>query len=57
MDFQGTTRKLSLTDAGKTYLERCQHVVTEVHDIKHAASDRQAAPQELLRQCSSPIIF
>jgi DNA-binding transcriptional LysR family regulator len=47
--FQRTTRKLSLTDAGKTYLDRCQQVVTEVHDIKHAASDLQAEPQGLLR--------
>ncbi len=47
--FQRTTRKLSLTDAGKTYLGRCQRVVAEVNDIKHAASDRQTEPQGLLR--------
>ncbi len=47
--FQRTTRKLSLTDTGKTYLDRCRQVVTEVNDIKHAASERQVEPQGLLR--------
>ncbi len=47
--FQRTTRKLSLTDEGKAYLERCQRVVAEVNNIQHAASDRKAEPQGPLR--------
>jgi len=47
--FQRTTRKLSLTEEGKAYLERCRRVVAEVHDIQHAASDRKAEPQGPLR--------
>ncbi len=47
--FQRTTRKLSLTDSGKAYLDRCRHVVAEVNDIKYAASERQVKPQGLLR--------
>ena len=47
--FQRTTRKLSLTDEGKAYLERCRQVVAEVNDIQHAASDRKAEPQGPLR--------
>jgi DNA-binding transcriptional LysR family regulator len=42
--FQRTTRKLSLTDAGKAYLDRCQRVVAEVNNIQDAASDRQIEP-------------
>lgn len=47
--FQRTTRKLSLTDSGKAYLDRCRQIVAEVNDIKRTASDRQVAPQGLLR--------
>lgn len=47
--FQRTTRKLSLTDSGRAYLDRCRHVVTEVNNIKYAASERQVEPQGLLR--------
>lgn len=34
--FQRTTRKVSLTDAGKAYLESCQKVVEAVNDIQQA---------------------
>ena len=47
--FQRTTRKLSLTDEGMAYLERCRRVVVEVNDIQRAASDRRAEPQGPLR--------
>jgi DNA-binding transcriptional LysR family regulator len=47
--FMRTTRKLSLTDAGKAYLDRCHRVVAEVNDIRHAASDRHAEPHGPLR--------
>lgn len=46
---QRTTRKLSLTDAGNVYLDRCQRVVAEVNDIQHAASDLAAEPRGPLR--------
>jgi DNA-binding transcriptional LysR family regulator len=47
--FQRTTRKLSVTEAGKTYLDRCQRVIAEVNDIQHAASDRQIEPSGSFR--------
>lgn len=46
---QRTTRKLSLTDVGKTYLDRCRRVVADVSDIRHTASEQQAEPQGALR--------
>jgi len=47
--FQRTTRKLSLTEAGKKYLERCQKIIVDVSELKHAASYQQLEPQGLLR--------
>lgn len=46
---QRTTRKLSLTHAGKVYLERCQGVVAEIEDIKNVASEQQAEAKGQLR--------
>ena len=54
--FQRTTRKLSLTDAGKAYLARCQRVVAEIDDIKQTASEQQAEPQGVLR-ISAPLFI
>ncbi|MCU7855340.1 MAG: LysR family transcriptional regulator [Candidatus Thiodiazotropha sp. (ex Lucinoma borealis)] len=54
--FQRTTRKLSLTEAGKAYLDRCKRVVTEVKDIQLAASFEQAEPHGPLR-ISAPVFI
>src|SRR5882672_7631338 len=46
---QRTTRKLSLTDAGRTYYDYCARIVGEVEDAERAVSSLQEAPRGLLR--------
>src|SRR5262245_39642856 len=46
---QRTTRKLSLTDAGRTYYEYCARIVGEVEDAERAVNRLQEAPRGLLR--------
>ncbi len=46
---QRTTRKLSLTDAGRTYFDYCVRIVGEVEDAERAVGSLQATPRGLLR--------
>src|SRR5262245_29015025 len=46
---QRTTRKLSLTDVGRTYYEYCARIAAEVEDAERAVSSLQEAPRGLLR--------
>ena len=46
---QRTTRKLSLTDVGRTYYDYCARIVTEFEDAERAVSGLQDAPRGLLR--------
>jgi DNA-binding transcriptional LysR family regulator len=46
---QRTTRKLSLTDAGRTYFDYCARIVGEVEDAERAVASLQATPRGLLR--------
>src|SRR3977135_925760 len=46
---QRTTRKLSLTDVGRTYYEYCARIAGEVEDAERAVSSLQGAPRGLLR--------
>jgi DNA-binding transcriptional LysR family regulator len=46
---QRTTRKLSLTDAGRTYYDYCARIVGEVEDAERAVSSLQATPRGVLR--------
>ncbi|HET6582214.1 MAG TPA: LysR family transcriptional regulator [Nannocystaceae bacterium] len=46
---QRTTRKLSLTDAGRTYYDHAARIVGEVEDAERAVGRLQAAPRGLLR--------
>lgn len=46
---QRTTRKLSLTDVGRTYYDYCARIVAEVEDAERAVSSLQQAPRGLLR--------
>jgi DNA-binding transcriptional LysR family regulator len=46
---QRTTRKLSLTDAGRTYYEHCARIVSEIEDAERAVSTLQETPRGLLR--------
>src|SRR5713101_7275743 len=46
---QRTTRKLSLTDVGRTYYDYCARIVGEIEDGERAVSRLQEAPRGLLR--------
>jgi DNA-binding transcriptional LysR family regulator len=46
---QRTTRKLSLTDAGRTYFDYCARIVGEIDEAEHAVTSLQATPRGLLR--------
>src|SRR5438128_3644861 len=46
---QRTTRKLSLTDAGRTFYDYCSRIAGEVEDAERAVSSLQATPRGLLR--------
>ncbi|HTM43653.1 MAG TPA: LysR family transcriptional regulator [Polyangiaceae bacterium] len=46
---QRTTRKLNLTDAGRTYYDYCARIVSEVDEAERAVTSLQAAPKGLLR--------
>src|SRR5262245_39824491 len=46
---QRTTRKLSLTDVGRTYYDYCARIVSEVEDAERAVSNLQETPRGLLR--------
>jgi len=46
---QRTTRKLSLTDAGRTYYDYCARIVGEIEDADRAVTSLQQTPQGLLR--------
>src|SRR5262249_23725874 len=44
-----TTRKVSLTDVGRTYYDYCARIVGEVEDAERAVSNLQEIPRGLLR--------
>jgi DNA-binding transcriptional LysR family regulator len=46
---QRTTRKLSLTDAGRTYYDYCARIVRELEDAERAVGTLQQTPRGLLR--------
>jgi DNA-binding transcriptional LysR family regulator len=48
-----TTRRVSATEVGQNYYERCLRILGEVEDAEHAAGDLQAAPRGLLRVTTS----
>jgi DNA-binding transcriptional LysR family regulator len=51
-----TTRRMSLTDAGREYYERCKRVLAEVEEAEAALSARRAAPKGRLR-ITAPVMF
>lgn len=51
-----TTRRLSLTEAGRAYLDRCRQILTDVAEAESAISAHSAAPRGLLR-IASPMSF
>src|ERR1043165_8588877 len=46
---QRTTRKLSLTDVGRTYYDYCARIVAGIEDAERAVGSLQEAPRGLLR--------
>src|SRR5689334_5200690 len=46
---QRTTRRLSLTDSGRTYYDHCSRIVSEVDEAERAVTSLQATPRGLLR--------
>jgi DNA-binding transcriptional LysR family regulator len=53
---QRTTRKLGLTDAGRTYYDQAARIVTLAQEAEQAVGRLQAAPRGLLR-VSAPLSF
>ena len=49
-----TTRKVSLTEVGRTYYERCRRLLADLEEAEHAASDLQSAPRGDLRVNATP---
>lgn len=47
--FNRTTRSVSLTDAGKAFVERVGPAMTDIHDAVHAAQSLQETPTGTLR--------
>lgn len=46
---QRTTRKLSLTDVGRTYYDYCARIAADVEEAERAVSSMQETPRGLLR--------
>src|SRR5258708_6256250 len=44
-----TTRKVSVTEIGKTYYERCSHILAELDEADRVAGELQSAPRGTLR--------
>lgn len=52
-----TTRRVSLTDVGREYYERCHQILTELEEADEAASAVQVVPRGLLRaHCDTHIV-
>jgi DNA-binding transcriptional LysR family regulator len=49
-----TTRKVSLTDVGRTYYDYCARIVAEVEDAERAVSNLQELPRGVLRVTTGP---
>jgi len=51
-----STRKLTLTDAGRAYVEACRRILEDVNEAERAAAGEYAAPRGGLT-ISAPIVF
>lgn len=49
-----TTRNVSVTEAGRTYYERCVQILSEIEDAEEAAQVLQSKPRGTLRLNTSP---
>ncbi len=51
-----TTRKLSLTEVGQAYYERCSRILADLEEAEQAVADLHAAPRGRLR-VNAPVSF
>jgi DNA-binding transcriptional LysR family regulator len=51
-----TTRRLSLTEAGRSYYERCRRILAELDEADRAVDELQETPRGLLR-INAPLSF
>ena len=49
-----TTRKVSLTDVGRTYYDHCARIVAEIEDAERAVTNLQEIPRGALRVTTGP---
>jgi DNA-binding transcriptional LysR family regulator len=54
--FNRTTRSISLTEVGQSYLERCQQVLLDVEEMEAAVTHLQREPRGLLKISAPPVI-
>ena len=54
--FNRTTRSLSLTDVGLSYLERCQQILQDVSEMEAAVTHMQTEPSGILKISAPPVI-
>ncbi|TNE61512.1 MAG: LysR family transcriptional regulator [Alphaproteobacteria bacterium] len=54
--FNRTTRKVSLTDVGRGYYERCRSVLEDLSEADDIASAQQSSPRGLLRLYTSYVM-
>ena len=54
--FNRTTRSLSLTEVGGSYLERCQQVLEEVEEMEAAVTHLQTEPRGVLKISAPQVI-
>ena len=51
-----TTRRMSLTEEGRIYLERCRQILADIEEAEQALSNQQIAPRGELR-VTAPVSF
>jgi DNA-binding transcriptional LysR family regulator len=51
-----TTRRLSLTESGSAYFERCQHILKDLEEAELAATELTSVPRGTLR-LTAPLVF
>lgn len=51
-----TTRKLSLTEAGEIYFQRCRQILNDIEATNNAIASLQSLPQGTLR-ITAPVVF
>jgi DNA-binding transcriptional LysR family regulator len=54
--FNRTTRSLSLTEVGASYLERCQQVLMEIEEMESAVTHMQTSARGVLKISAPPVI-